>query len=392
MRIGIDARFLTHPQIGGFRTYTENLVKALCRVDSSNTYVLYTDRPHGDSPLPQRSNLSYRVVQGTLPLLGMPFREQISLPRHVSRDGIDVMHSPCLTAPLTTRCRSVVTVHDTIWLSFQPGTLSSRDVRSAKRWAMWLYNRWVSQWAAERADHIIAVSHATKADIVSQLGIPAHKISVVHNAIKTIFQPNVSETQAESVRRQYDLDEPFILGMGSADPRKNMMGLVSAYARLPREHRSRYQLVVIWTHSLLQNELLSRIGQLGIHDRVRFLKHVPDRDLALIYNQASLFVFPSHYEGFGLPPLEAMACGTPVVAADNSSIPEVVGEAGIVADSEDFGALALAMARVLDDPALQVELVRKGLERARHFSWERFGRQTLEVYELAKEPRGPYEA
>jgi len=380
MRIGIDARFLTHPQAGGFRTYTEILVKALGQVDSSNAYVLYTDRSPGEATLPRRSNLTYRVVKGTFPLLGMPIREQIGLPRNIAQDGIDVMHFPCLTASLTARCPAVVTVHDTIWLSFQPGTLSSRDVRSAKRWAMWLYNRWVSQLAAKRADHIIAVSHATKADIVSQLGISVNKISVVHNAIKTVFQPNVSETQAEGVRRRYGLDNDFILGIGSADPRKNMVGLVSAYSKLSREQKSRYQLVIVWTHSLLQNELLSLIDRSGIRGRVRFLERVSDLDLALLYSSATVFVFPSHYEGFGLPPLEAMACGTPVVAAKNSSIPEVVGEAGLMVDAADFDALALAIEQVLDDSTLQAELVRKGLERVRYFSWERLGRQTLEVY------------
>lgn len=381
MRIGIDARFLTHPQAGGFRTYTEILVRALGRVDSSNVYVLYTDRSPGEVPLPRRGNLTYRVVKGTFPLLGMPIREQIGLPRNIAQDGIDVMHFPCLTASLAARCPSVVTVHDTIWLSFQPGTHSSRDVRSPKRWVMWLYNRYVAQLAAKRADHIIAVSHATKADVVSQLGISADKISVVHNAIKPVFQPNVGETQAGDLRRRHGLDKDFVLGIGSADPRKNMVGLVSAYAKLSREQRSRYQLVIVWTHSLLQNELLNLIDRSGIRDQVRFLERVPDKDLALLYNLATLFVFPSHYEGFGLPPLEAMACGTPVVAARNSSIPEVVGEAGLMVDATDFGALALAMERVLDDPALQAELVQKGLERARYFSWERLGRQTLKVYE-----------
>lgn len=384
MRIGIDARFLTHPQAGGFKTYTENLVKALSLIESANRYVLYLDRPPPALTVPNKSNFAYRVVKGTLPLLGMPIREQISLPRYITRDRVDLMHFPCLTATLTSNCPFVLTLHDTIWLNSQPGSLSPREGRSIKRWAIWLYNRWVPQWAARRAQHIIAVSHAAKADIVRQLSVSSERISVVHNAIKPIFRPNGSKVRLEAIRRRYGLDKEFILGVGSADPRKNMVGLVSAYARLPPEQRSRYQLGIVWTHSFLQQELLNTIDQLGVRGQMRFLERVPDEDLAFLYNAATLFVFPSHYEGFGLPPLEAMACGTPVVAANNSSIPEVIGDAGVLVDSTDFDALGRAMERALDDAALRAELSQKGLGRVKQFSLERFGRETLEVYEKVR--------
>jgi glycosyltransferase involved in cell wall biosynthesis len=384
MRIGIDARFLTHPQPGGFKTYTENLVKALSLIESANTYVLYLDRPPPALTVPNKSNFAYRVVEGMLPLLGMPIREQTSLPRYITRDCVDLMHFPCLTATLISDCPFVLTLHDTIWLNSQPGSLSSREGRSIKRWAMWLYNRWVPQWAARRAQHIIAVSHAAKADIVKQLRVSSERISVVHNAIKPIFRPNGSKVRLEAIRRRYSLDKEFILGVGSADPRKNIIGLVTAYAKLPREQKSQYQLVIVWTHSFLQQELSSLAEQLGVSDRVTFLKGILDKDLTLLYDAATLFVFPSHYEGFGLPPLEAMACGTPVVAANNSSIPEVIGDAGILVDSSDFNALGRAMERALDDAALRAELSQKGLERVKQFSLERFGRETLEAYEKVR--------
>jgi len=248
---------------------------------------------------------------------------------------------------------------------------------------MWLYHRWVPQWAATRAQHIIAVSHATKVDIAHQLDIPSGNISVVHNAIKMIFRPNRSKAQLEAIRHRYGLDEEFILGIGSTDPRKNIVGLVRAYAKLPTKQRSRYRLCIVWTYSFFQRELLDLIDLLEVRGQVRFLERVLDEDLALLYNAATLFVFPSHYEGFGLPPLEAMACGTPVVAANNSSIPEVVGDAGLLVDSTDFDALATTMERALDDTSLRSELSRKGLERAKQFSWERMGKQTLEVYKRA---------
>lgn len=383
MRIGIDARFLTHPQAGGFKTYTENLVNALALIDKANTYVLYLDRLSAEATLPQKNNFTYRVVEGTFPVLGMSIREQISLLKHIAQDRIDLMHFPCLTAALKSRCPFVLSLHDTIWLTSRPGSLSLREGRSSKRWAMWLYNRWIPRLAAGRARHIITGSHATKADIVSQLGIPLEKISVVHHPTKTVFRPNRSEAPLEALRRRYSLGKEFILGIGSADPRKNMVGLVSAYAKLPSEQRSQYQLCIVWTHSFLQGGLLNLVDQLGVHGRVRFLEGVSDEELALLYNAATLFVFPSHYEGFGLPPLEAMACGTPVVAADNSSIPEVVGDAGLLVDSTDFDALATAIERALANAVLRAELSRKGSERAKQFCWERFGKETLKVYERA---------
>jgi glycosyltransferase involved in cell wall biosynthesis len=233
MKIGIDARFLTHPQAGGFKTYTENLVKALSLIDSVNAYVLYLDRPPTEETLPNKNNFVYRVVKGTLPVLGMPVREQFGLPKRIAQDRIDLMHFPCLTASLKSRCPFILALHDTIWLTAQPGSLSSREGHSLKRWTMWLYNKWIPQLAARRARRIITASHATKADIVNQLGICPENISVVPHTIKTLFGLNRSKDQLEATRRRYGLDQGFILGIGSADPRKNMLGLVSAYARVP---------------------------------------------------------------------------------------------------------------------------------------------------------------
>jgi len=359
------------------------LVNALSLIDTANTYVLYLDRPPVEATLPSKSNFTYRVVEGTLPVLGMPVREQIRLLKRIAQDHIDVMHFPCLTATLGSQCPFVLSLHDTIWLTARLGPLSSREGRSPKRWAMWLYHRLVPQLAARCARHIIAGSHATKADIVNQLGIPSEQVFVVHHAVKTVFRPMGNEAQLAALRHRYGLEDEFILGIGSADPRKNMAGLVSAYAKLPSKQRSRYQLCIVWTHSFLRRELLSLIDQLRVNGRVRFLEGISDEDLAVLYNAATLFVFPSHYEGFGLPPLEAMACGTPVVATNNSSIPEVVGDAGLLVDSTDLDALATAIERALGDAVLRAELSQKGLDRAKQFSWERFGRETLEVYERA---------
>jgi len=170
------------------------------------------------------------------------------------------------------------------------------------------------------------------------------------------------------------------LAIGSADPRKNLNSLVLAYAELPPDLQEQYQLVIVWTHTFLSDEMEQLVYSADLQDRVQFLQGVGDEDLVCLYNAASLFAFPSLYEGFGLPPLEAMACGTPVVAANNSSIPEVVGDAAVLFNAEDVAAMANAIVRVLVDECLQASMIEKGFRRSSSFSWTKCARDTLRVY------------
>lgn len=379
MRIGIDARFLTHRQAGGFKTYTENLIAALAEVDAENEYVLYIDRPlDQDTQVPDRPNFSVCVVPGSLPLLGMPWREQVRLSLQAARDKLDLLHSPCLTAPLRLACPSVVTIYDMIW--FFPEKFSRGHKSSGKRKLMEWYYRFVPQLAASKAAAILTISQAAKEDIVRHLGLSVDRIFVTHLAASHIHYQVDDPERIEAVRRKYNLSADFVLAIGSADPRKNIATLVEAYALLPTPLQKRYQLVIVWTHSFLASSLTERVEALALNSRLRFLEGVSDEELVLLYNAASLFVFPSLYEGFGLPPLEAMACGTPVVAANNSSIPEIVGDAALLIEAEDNEALAGAIAGVLVDEALRTVLVEKGLNRATSFSWEKCALETLAIY------------
>jgi glycosyltransferase involved in cell wall biosynthesis len=355
MRIGIDARFLTHPQKGGFKTYTENLISALAEVDKDNSYILFLDRPADQhTKLPQQSNFTYRVIPGENPVYGMPWREQIGLPHFAAKDRIDLLHSPCLTAPLRLKCESIVTIHDMIW--FSSSNYSARAPVPFKRKLMnWYYSR-VPQLAARKSSLVLTVSQASKDRITQKLGIPAEKIFVTYEAASPIFCQTQDVEQIGGIRTKYNLPSDYILAIGSADPRKNITTLVQAYAQLPADLKTAYQLAIV------------------------FLMHVPDEDLVLLFNGASLFVFPSLEEGFGLPPLEAMACGTPCVAANNSSIPEVVEDAAVLFDSDDPRALSETIAKVLRDDELRYELTKKGLKRATYFSWEKCALDTIAAY------------
>lgn len=382
MRIGIDARFLTHPQMGGFKTYTENLVAALANIDTDNEYVLYLDRsPSEQTKLSASSNFIYRIVPGMLPVLGMPWREQVGLSHQIMRDKLDLFHAPSLTAPLRLTCPLVVTIHDMIW--YFPEKFSNSKSRSVQRKMMEWYYRLVPQFAIRHAAAILTVSQAAKESITQQFGLPVEKLFVTHEAASQVYGPVKDPQQIKAIRHKYKLTFEFILAIGSADPRKNISTLVQAYALLPPDLQNRYKLVIVWTHHFLTTKLAKQIEKLKLTNNVQFLKQVSNEDLVLLYNAASLFAFPSRYEGFGLPLLEAMACGAPVIASNNSSIPEIVGDAGLLVETEDVETLASTMVHVLTDETTQRQLIQKGFERAASFSWEKCAYQTVAVYKQA---------
>lgn len=377
MRIGIDARFLTHPQPGGFKTYTEQLVRALLEVDPDNEYVLYVDRPP-ESRILSAVNATVRIVPGTAPFVGMPWREQIGLTMYAKRDRINVLHSLCLTAPLYAPCPLIVTIHDTIWMF--PHRFTQQQKR-LKRSLMDIYYQYVPKAAARRASAVVTVSQDARAAIVQHLGIPAHRVFVTYEAAAAIYQRLDRQYAIDAVQQKFGLRESFILAIGSSDPRKNIATLLHAYALLPEAIRTRHNLVIVWTHPLLAESIANQAHACGIEEHVRFLHHVSNDDLIMLYNAALFFVFPSRYEGFGLPILEAMACGTPVIAANNSSIPEVAGDAAILVDAELPVIIAHEMARLLEDEALRREMSARSLKRAAAFSWQRCARETLAVYQ-----------
>ena len=380
MKIGIDARFLTHPQCGGFKTYTECLVAALAQVDPVNQYVLYLDRAADQTTaLPVAPNFATRLVGGALPLLGMPWREQICLRRQVARDRLDVLHSPSLTAPLHIECPLVLTLHDMIW--YLPNKYSDRQPTPLRRRLMAWYYKQIALAATRSAKTIVTVSQASKADIVRMLGVAEDSVIVTHEAARPIFRRVRESRYLQSWREQHGLPSEFVLAVAAADPRKNIQTLVRAYALLPSGLRSRFPLVIGFGHELLTGALRQIVAKLGLDSQVLFWRLGPAaEDMALLYNAASLFVFPSLYEGFGLPPLEAMACGTPVIAADNSSMPEVLGDAALFVEARDKEALAAATTRALTDDGLRANLIERGLERASRFSWERCARETMAAY------------
>jgi len=379
MRVGIDARFLTHPQVGGFKTYTLNLVAAIASVDAENDYVLYLDRqPDRNGALPDSPRFSYRVVPGSLPLIGMPWREQFLLPAQAARDGLDLFHAPALTAPLRLPCPLVLTVHDMLWR--HPRAYSPARGLSINRKLMQTYYRLVPGYAARQAAAVVTVSQTARQEILRELGLPPERIFVTYEAAGPAFHAPMQSSNGNLLEQRHNLAPPFLLALGSADPRKNLSAVIQAYSCLPAGTQARYPLVIVWANTLLAAELHAHIRSLGLKDRVYHLFAVSDQDLAGLYRAATLFLFPSYGEGFGLPPLEAMACGTPVLAANNSSLPEVLGDAAALVDAADPQAIAKTIASLLANPDLRQNMAERGLQRAAGFSWQRCAEQIIAIY------------
>ena len=364
MRIGIDARIAYYAQ-GGISSYVLHLLEALAAFDADTAYRVLYSRKDRRSALP-RSN--FRSVRCWTP--SHHKLERWTLGVEIARLGLDLLHSPDFIPPTFGFQRSVITIHDLNFL-YYPQFLTAESRR--------YYNHQI-EWAVRRTAHILADSHATKSDLVTMLAVPPEKVTVVHLAADPTFRP-LPEAEIRRVSAQYGLKPGYLLFVGTLEPRKNVPGLLQSYRLLLNQRKSIAPLVLVGGKGWLHEEVFERVETLHLTGGVRFLHDVPDIDLPALYNGASLLVSPSFYEGFGLPALEAMACGTPVVAAERASLPEVVGDAGVLVNPDEPEAIAEGLAAVLGDPALWARLREAGLARAAQFTWEKTARETLAIYQ-----------
>lgn len=292
--------------------------------------------------------------------------EQLFLPAHLVHDNIDLLHGPAYALPLICPARSIVTIHD---LSF---FLYPQTFKQGNR----LYLRLMTSLAVRRANAVIAVSDNTRQDVIRLLKVPADRVHTVPNGIDAVFRP-LPEREVQRFRAENQMPERFILCISTIEPRKNLATLIQAYAALGNiEHR----LVIGGGRGWKFQSIFALVDELGVRDRVWFPGFVHHSKLPYWYNAADVFVFPSIYEGFGLPPLEAMACGTPVITSNTSSLPEVVGSAGLMVSPTDVAALADAIHQVLSIPELAATLSAQGLTRAARFPWQASAERTAAVY------------
>jgi len=364
LRIAIDVRKLHDYGIG---TYIRNLVTHLHRLDSTTEYILLC-KPD-DQTFASGLGENFRLV--SQPAGPYSISEQIRIPIQLKREAIDLFHAPHYTLPALTPCRSIVTIHDCIHLRF-PQYLPNRLAHGYARAALWT--------ATHRSDRVLTVSEASKQDILAFFDIPANKITVIPNAIDDCFFVPPPDKNIERIRERYQLQAPFLLYVGNVHPHKNLERLLDAFYKVRSLGHDDLTLLIIGDDITRYAKLRRAVHRYQLHRYVRFLGFVPNETLRVLYHLARAFVFPSLYEGFGLPPLEAMASGTAVVTSNVSSLPEVTGDAAILVDPHSQDAIAGGICRVLEDNVFREQLVIKGQARAKQFSWDRSIQHTLEIY------------
>jgi glycosyltransferase involved in cell wall biosynthesis len=368
MRIAINTLAMRR-ELYGVGNYIKNLVRALSEVDGDNEYVLFASAENSCHLQGLGKNFSVEIAPANR-MLRVAW-EQTALPLLLKGLKIDVYHGATFVTPLVKACCHVVTVHDmTFHLVPERHSLHKRA-----------YFRSMVQAAILRSDRVIAVSESTKRDILKIVRTDEKKICVVHHGVDRKFQPITDEEKLARIREKYDLRRKFILFVGVIEPRKNLEALADAY--LADSLSGEFDLVLAGSLGWGYSTLMQKIANASAEHCIRMPGYIADGDLAALYSCATAFAYPSLYEGFGFPVLEAMACGIPVITSAVSSLPEIAGDAAILVDPHDTSALASALRRVVKDGRLRDDLSRRGRQRAQHFSWEQAARKTLEVYKRA---------
>jgi glycosyltransferase involved in cell wall biosynthesis len=370
LHIAIDAHSVG-AGLAGNETYITNLIEALAEVDVVNRYTLYVTRRAAVERFARRwPNFHVQLTLPHTPFVRIP----VTLVRELRRRPVDVLHVQ-YTAPPLAPCPVVATIHD----------LSFEHLRTTFKRRSWMQLRLTVRRTARRAAQVIVPSAFTCNDIAATYHVAPEHINIIPLAAATHFAP-AAPAEVARVRRRYGLTEPYVLAVGSIQPRKNLARLVRAYSALrrARPHDKLPKLVLVGKKAWLYDETLRAVAECGLTQDVILTGYVPEADLPALYTAALCFAYPSYFEGFGLPPLEAMRCGAPVLAGDRTSLPEVVGDAGLLVDPFDEQALAAGLARLLDDPDLRATLRVKGITRAARYDWHDTARRTLAVYQRAK--------
>ncbi|MEK7158868.1 MAG: glycosyltransferase family 1 protein [Patescibacteria group bacterium] len=375
-RIGIDARFVG-PEGKGLGRYGEKLIEMLQELDSTNEYVIFLRDPIFSQWKPARSN--FQKVEA-------PFRwytaaEQIHLPRLIARHKIDLMHFPHLNVPLLYRRPFVVTIHD-LTLTHYPTQRATTLPPLLYKIKQFAYHR-VMAHAVHRAAKIITVSGYAKNDILEFFHVPKEKITVTYEGAASLGSPH---TRPEDVLASHGIRPPYLLYVGNAYPHKNLERLLEAFAILRKQH-SDYQLVLVGKMEYFYERIVRLSQKMELEDAIRFPGYVPDHDLVAFYQKAAAYVFPSLSEGFGLPPLEAMLYGTPVVSSNATCLPEILQNAAIYVDPNDPEDMADGIHRLLSDDHLRQQFIEHGRVRVKNFSWKKMAEETIVVYQsLLKSP------
>ncbi len=373
MRIGINTLFLIPGKVGGSETYLRGLIYGLSKVDKENEYILFTNQENHETFEIKEANFSKQLcrVHARTRIFRI-FYEQIILPWQIKNSRIDVLHSPGYVSPIKAKCAEVVTIHDMQYV-YHPENIPK---------AALLYWRHFVPLSARKSDVIVTVSNNSRKDIVNLLVIPEEKVVVTYEASKFSINGFNKAEYIEGSLPSYGIKGQYILSVASLFPHKNLDMLIKSFALIKDKIEHRLLLVGMRKFGTKKVEDTLKKNNIS-QERVLLLGHVSDSELYSLYKKASLFVLPSLFEGFGIPLVEAMSFGCPVAASDRTSIPEVLGDAGILFNPKDTASIAEAIYTVLTDERLRVNLIKRGRKRSESFSWEKMAQETLKAYQNA---------
>lgn len=381
MRIGINARY-TQNTFTGIETALLKLLLNLKKIDKENEYFLFFG---SHKPVPGFArDLDFRYDISKMPTENQLLKilwSHFYLPYAIEKNKVDIFHEPTFVTPVFKKCPTVVTIYDTAFLQL-PSSYPKRNI---------LYFKALLHRTIKQADAVISISENTKKDIINNFKVSPEKIHVIHLGSDDSYYILEDMDRIESVKRFYNINSDFILNVSLISPRKNITGLIKAFKLLKDSKKVGLKLVIVGRKGWLYEEVFREARSSGIENDVIFTGYIPKEHLLCLYNGARALIFPSFHEGFGLPILEAMACGCPVVASNISSMPEVCGDAALLVDPHNIEELADAIGSMLNDAGLRPSFIKKGLERVKRFSWEKTALQTLSVYNktyaLAKRSR-----
>jgi glycosyltransferase involved in cell wall biosynthesis len=372
MRIGIEAQRIFRKKKHGMDIVALELIRHLQQLDKTNEYVVFAKEDEDDGVIAETGN--FRIVR--IPGRPYPYWEQVLLPREVRRQNIELLHCTANTAPVQLDVPLIVTLHDIIYLekwNFTEGT--TYQILGN------LYRRFNVPAVVRKASRILTVSDFENKRIKAHFGIGADKVNTVYNGVSSHFRRVADRSRLEEVRRKYSLPTAFAFFLGNTDPKKNVAGVLRALGILKKQDALNFMLVMPDIDRDYLHRLMRSIGEpTGLLDNICFTGYIPNGELPAIYSLADFFLYPSLRESFGIPMLEAMACGTPVITSSSSSMPEVAGDAALFVDPADPGAIAAGISKLRSDAILREDLISKGLRRSARFSWEKNAQQTLHIY------------